>query len=86
MTEALLYAHKEHMLDDSPLSLLLFFFFWVILSDDDSSCETQIPAEFSTRLAVPATPSHIGLTELLPLLLLPERGGGDQVAYFHTSV
>lgn len=34
-------CHKEHMLDDSPLSLL-FFFFWVILSDDDSSCETQI--------------------------------------------
>jgi hypothetical protein len=62
-----------------PLSRFFFFF-----SFSGLFCQMMIllvklksAAEFSTRLAAPATPSHIGLTELLPLLLMPERGGGN---------
>lgn len=78
-------CHKEHMLDDSPLSLLFFFSFSGLF------CQMMIllvklksAAEFSTRLAAPATPSH--RLDWTAAAAAAAGGGGDQVAYFHSSV
>lgn len=67
-------CHKEHMLDDSPLSLLFFLFlgyfvrWWFFLWNSN-------PLPNFPHVSQLPQHRHIGLTELLPLLLLPEGGG-----------